>query len=186
MTAVVFGVLAPVAAVSGLLVFRFRSMARATIALLVSFLASGGLLISLGLGYLGTVVILMMVIEMIIMAVFMIAYMMNPAGLMQMAMFHNKRGSLAISTTTFALLAAGIFLTPWPHRAGARPRDATFQLGQALMGPQMLTMITLGFTLFATMVGAVVLATHRGRYDRFGDDLKRRPPADPARGGVGQ
>ena len=54
------------------------------------------------------------------------------------------------------------------------------------MGPQMLTMVTLGFVLFATMVAAVVLATHRGRYDRFGDDLKRRPPADPVRGGVGR
>jgi len=54
------------------------------------------------------------------------------------------------------------------------------------MGPQMLTMITLGFTLFAAMVAAVVLATARGRYDRFGDDLKHRPPSDPARGGVGR
>ena len=54
------------------------------------------------------------------------------------------------------------------------------------MGPQMLTMIVLGITLFATMVASVVLATHRGRYDRFGDDLKRRPPADPMRGGVGR
>ena len=186
MTAVVFWVLALLAAASGFMVFRFSSMARVTISLLVSFLASGGLLILLGLGYLGVVVILMMIMEMIIMAVFMIAYMMNPAGLMQMAMFHNKRGSLAISITTFALLTAGIFLTPWPHRAGARPRDATFQLGQALMGPQMLTMITLGFTLFATMVAAVLLATRRGRYDRFGDDLRRRPPADPVRGGVGR
>ena len=186
MTAVVFGVLAPVAAVSGLLVFRFRSMARVTIALLVSFLASGGLLISLGLGYLGTVVILMMVIEMIIMAVFMIAYMMNPAGLIQMTMHHNQRGARAISVATFVLLGAGIFVTPWPRRVGAAPHDPTFQLGKELMGPQMLTMVVLGFTLFAAMVAAVVLATARGRYDRFGDDLKRRPPSDPARGGVGR
>jgi NADH-quinone oxidoreductase subunit J len=185
-TTVVFWVLAPLAVASGFMVFRFNSMARATFALLISFLAAGGLLIWLGLAYLGTVVILMMVMEMVIMAVFMVAYMMNPAGLMPMSMVHNRRGSLAISAAVFALLAAGIFVTPWPHRAGAAPRDATFALGEALMGPQMLTMITLGFTLFATMVGAVVLATHRGRYDRFGDDLKRRPPADPARGGVGQ
>jgi len=54
------------------------------------------------------------------------------------------------------------------------------------MGPQMLTMIVLGFTLFAAMVAAVVLATARGRYDRFGDDLKRRPAADPVRGGAGR
>lgn len=185
MTAV-FWVLAPLAVVSGFLVFRFRSMARVTIALLVSFLASGGLLIGLGLAYLGTVVILMMVMEMVIMAVFMMAYMMNPAGLVAMSMVHNRRGSLTISAAVFALLAAGIFATPWPHRAGAPPRDPTFRLGEALMGPQMLTMVTLGFTLLATMVGAVVLATHRGRYDRFGDDLKRRPPDDPVRGGVGR
>jgi len=128
----------------------------------------------------------MMVMEMVIMAEFMVAYMMNPAGLMPMAMHHNKRGSLAISIATSALLAAGIFVTPWPHRVGTPPRDATFQLGTALMGPQMLTMIVLGVTLFATMVASVVLATRRGRYDRFGDDLKRRPPADPVPGGVGR
>jgi len=182
----IFWVLAPLAAASGFMVFRFNSMARATIALLVSFLASGALLILLGLGYLGVVVILMMVMEMIIMAVFMIAYMMNPAGLMPMSMVHNKRGSLAVSIAAFVLLATGIFAVPWPRRAGARPASATFQLGAALMGSQMLTMVTLGFVLFATMVAAVVLATHRGRYDRFGDDLKRRPAADPVRGGVGQ
>jgi NADH:ubiquinone oxidoreductase subunit 6 (subunit J) len=184
MTAI-FWVLAPLAAASGLMVFRFSSMARATIALLVSFLASGGLLILLGLGYLGVVVILMMVMEMIIMAVFMIAYMMNPGGLLQMSMVHNKRGSLAVAVTVFVLLAGGIFAVPWPRRAGAPPASPAFQLGAALMGPQMLTMVTLGFVLFATMVAAVVLATARGRYDRFGDDLKRRPPADPVRGGVG-
>ena len=185
MTAV-FWVLAPLAAASGVMVFRFGSMARVTIALLVSFLASGGLLIGLGLAYLGTVVIVMMVIEMVIMAVFMTAYMMNPAGLIQMTMVHNRRGSLAISVATFALLTAGIFATRWPHRAGPPSHDPTFRLGEALMGPQMLTMVTLGLTLLATMIGAVVLATQRGRYDRFGDDLKRRPPSDPARGGVGR
>src|SRR5216683_2658284 len=186
MTAVVFWVLAPLAAASGFMVFRFSSMARATIALLVSFLASGALLILLGLGYLGVVVILMMVMEMIIMAVFMIAYMMNPAGLISMSMYHNRPRARAISVTSFLLLAAGIFAVPWPRRAGARPADPTFQLGTALMGAQMLTMITLAFVLFATMVAAVVLATARGRYDRFGDDLKRRPPADPVRGRAGR
>lgn len=186
MIVAVFCVLAPVAAAGGVMVFRFGSMARATIALLVSFLASGGLLIALGLAYLGVVVILMMIMEMVIMAVFMIAYMMSPAGLMPMSMVHNRRLSLAVSAAVFVLLAAGIFATRWPHRTGAPPRDPTFALGEALMGPQMLTMVTLGFALVATMVGAVVLATRRGRYDRFGDDLKRRPPADPARGGVGR
>src|SRR5206468_3916961 len=78
---------------SGFGVFPFHSMGPATFALLISFLASGGLLIWLGQAYLGTVVILMMVMEMVIMAVFMVAYMMNPAGLMPMSMVHNRRGS---------------------------------------------------------------------------------------------
>ena len=186
MATVVFWGLAPLAAASGFMVFRFSSMARATIALLVSFLAAGGLLIDLGLGYLGVVVILMMIMEMIIMAVFMIAYMMNPAGLVPMAMYHNKPRAWAISVTSFLLLAVGIFAVHWPRRAGRPPASPTFQLGTALMGSQMLTMITLGFVLFATMVAAVVLATARGRYDRFGDDLRRRPPSDPVRGGVGR
>ena len=186
METVVFWVLAPLAAASGFMVFRFSSMARVTIALLVSFLAAGGLLIVLGLAYLGVVVILMMVMEMIIMAVFMIAYMMNPAGLVSMSMIHNKPRARAISVASFLLLGVGIFAVPWPGRAGVRPASPAFQLGKALMTTQMLTMVTLGFVLFATMVAAVVLATSRGRYDRFGDDLKRRPAADPVRGGVGR
>lgn len=53
------------------------------------------------------------------------------------------------------------------------------------MGGKMLVMIVLGVALFATMVATVVLATHRGRYDRFGDRLDARRPDDPIRGGVG-
>ncbi|HUN34708.1 MAG TPA: NADH-quinone oxidoreductase subunit J [Trebonia sp.] len=198
MTAVLLAILGPLAVASGLLVFLLWSMARVTIALLASFLAVGGLLIGLGLAYLGVVVILMMTMEMVIMAVFMVAYMENPAGLVRAASSGRRPVSLAFSTTVFGLLAAGIFVARWPHRAGAPlqarmplraggpPRDATFQLGDALMGPQMLTMVTLGVALLATMVGAVALASGRGRYDRFGDDLKGRPPADPVRGGVGR
>lgn len=180
-----FWVLGPLAVVSGFWVFRFNSMARVTISLLVSFIAVGGLLIALGLAYLGLVVILMMVMEMIIMAVFMVAYMMNPAGLMPMAMYHNRNASLAISLSTFGLLAAGILVAPWPAGGAARPLDPTVQLGTALMGSQMLTMVILGFVLLATMVAAVLLASARGRYDRFGDDLSRRHPDDPVPGGVG-
>ncbi|QFY14501.1 NADH:ubiquinone oxidoreductase subunit J [Nonomuraea phyllanthi] len=181
-----FWVLAVPALAGGVLVFRCGSMARATFALLSSLICVGGEVVLLGLPYLGVVIILMMVMEMVVMAVFMIAYMMNPAGLTPMSMVHNKRGSAVISVAVFVALAAGIFLVPWPRRAGSPPPDTTFQVGESLMGGQMLTMITLGFVLLATMVGATVLATRRGRYDRFGDDLDRRPAHDPAGGGVGR
>lgn len=186
LSTVLFAVLGVLALVCGALVFRVDSMARATFALLASLVCVGGEVVVLGLPYLGVVVVLMMVMEMVIMAVFMVAYMMNPAGLMPMSMVHNPRGSLAISVAVFLALAAGIFAVPWPRRAGTRPGDTTFQLGMALMGEQMLTMITLGLALLATMVGATLLATGRGRYDRFGDDLDRRPARDPAGGGVGR
>jgi NADH:ubiquinone oxidoreductase subunit 6 (subunit J) len=184
--AVVFWLLGVGAVASGFAVFRVNSMPRATFALLASFLLVGGELILLGLAYLGVLVVLMMTIEMVIMAVFMVMYMMNPAGLMPMAMFHNKRASLAISLLVFAALAAGIFLADWPHAHARPPADLTFTLGKALMGPKMLVMMTLGVALFATMVGSVVLATDRGRYDRYGDELERALPDDPIRGGVGR
>lgn len=183
---VLFWVLAAAALVFGFLVFRLDSMARVTFALLASFLAVAGLVLQLGLGYLGVVLALMMIIEMVIMAVFMIMYMMNPAGLMPMSMFHNKAGSMVIAVGTFVVLAAGILLTDWPVRRGAPAPDLTAALGEALMGEQMLTMMTLGVTLFATIVATVVLATDRGRYHRLGDDLRAPRSDDPAGGGVGR
>jgi NADH-quinone oxidoreductase subunit J len=183
---VLFWVLAATALVSALLVFRLDSMAQVTFALLASFLAVAGLVLLLGLGYLGAVIALMMVIEMVVMAVFMIMFMMNPAGLTPMTMVHNKGGSAGIATGTFVVLAAGILVVDWPARAGEPPPDPTLALGEALMGGQMLTMMTLGVGLFATIVATVVLATDRGRYDRFGDDLRARRADDPPGGGVGR
>jgi NADH-quinone oxidoreductase subunit J len=189
-TVVLFWVLAAAAVLFGFGVFRLNSMAQVTFALLASFLAVAGLVLLLGLGYLGVVIALMMVIEMVVMAVFMIMYMMNPAGLMPMAMYHNKIGSMAISVGTFVVLAAGILLVDWPEPSvspPARPApDLTLALGEALMGGQMLTMMTLGVALFATILATVVLSTDRGRYDRLGDDLTRPRADDPAGGGVGR
>ncbi|MEO6792117.1 MAG: NADH:ubiquinone oxidoreductase subunit J, partial [Ornithinibacter sp.] len=77
-------------------------------------------------------------------------------------------------------------LVDWPVRRGVPVPDVTAALGQALMGRQMLVMIVISPVMVATIVGGVVLAAHRTRYDRFGDDLDQRPPRDPQRGGVGR
>ncbi len=100
---VLFWALAALAVSGGGMVFRFDSMARATYALLTSLLAVGGEVLLLGLDYLG-VIVLMMTIEMALMAVFMVMYMMNPAGLMPMTMVHNKRGGAGICGAVFLLL----------------------------------------------------------------------------------
>ena len=162
----VFWICAVGAVAAGVAVFRVDSMARATFALLLSFLFAGATVLLVELTYLGVLVVLMMVMEMVIMVVFMVMYMMNPAGLMPMTMVHNQKGSLAIAAGTFAVLAAGVYLVDWPASDAPRPADPTMQLGAALMGPKMLVMIVLGLALFATIVATVVLATHRGRYDR--------------------
>lgn len=186
MEAVLGASLGLVAVAAGAAVFLVDSMARATYALLLSFLAVAASLVLLGSSYVGFLTVLMMTVEMAIMGVFMLMFMMNPAGLMPMSMRHNTRGSLVIAGGTFLVLAVGIFLVPWPERQGTPPQDVTYELGMALMGRHMLTMIVIGVALLATMVAGVMLTSARGRYDRYGDDLDRAVPNDPLRGGVGR
>lgn len=172
-----------VAVAAGVVVFTVDSMARATYALLASFLAVAGMVLALDLVFLALITALMMVMEMAIMAVFMVMFMMNPGGLMPMSMMHNARGAAAAGTAVFALLTAGIWLVDWPATRGTQPADPTTQLGEAIMGSHMLVMIVVGLALFATIIGGTVLATHRGRYDRFGPDLDAAP-SDPVPGGL--
>ena len=186
---VAFWILAVLAVAAGVAVFRVDSMARATYALAVSFLAVGGAVLLLRLDYIGIITVLMMVMEMAVMAIFMIMLMgMNPA-LMPMSMVHNNKGALGISVAVFLVLAAGAILAPWPteRRGVPEPRpERTAALGEAIMGPQMLVMIAVSAVLFATIVAGLVLALPGGRYQRFGDDLWRRPAQDPRPGGVGR
>ena len=183
---IVFWVLAVVAVAAGVLVFVVDSMARATYALALSFIAVGVQILLLGQSYLGLITILMMVMEMAVMAVYMVMFMgMNPA-LMPMDMTHGKKTAIGASAGVFVLLAAGALLVPWPQRRGAPPEDLTHALGLEIMGEKMLVMAVVGPVMVATIVAGVVLAAHRTRYDRLGDDLSRRPADDPQPGGVGR
>jgi NADH-quinone oxidoreductase subunit J len=183
---ITFWVLAVVAVVSAALVFVVDSMARATYALALSFVAVGFVLLLLQQNYVGVVTVLMMLMEMAIMAVYMVMFMgMNPA-LMPMSMVHSNRTALGVAVAAFVALGGGALLVDWPVRRGAPSTDVTAALGEALMGRQMLVMVVVSPVMVATIVGGVVLAAHRSRYDRFGDDLDQRPPRDPARGGVGR
>ena len=181
--AVVIG-LGGLSVAAGIAVFVVDSMARATFALLASFLAVAGILGALQLPYLAFVTALMMTIEMAVMAVFMIMFMMNPAGLMPMTMVHNARGSAFAGAAAFVVLVVGIWTVDWPTRPTERPDDSTRQLGEAIMGSHMLVMLVIGIGLFATILAGTVLATALGRYDRFGADLAAKRPDDPVPGGL--
>ena len=183
---IVFWVVAVVAVLAGAAVFIVNSMARATYALAVSFVAVGVAVLLLQQNYIGVVTILMMVMEMAVMAVYMVMFMgMNPA-LMPMSMVHDNRRALVAAVGTFVVLAAGILLVDWPAQRGAPPPDVTVALGEEVMGPKMLAMVVISPVMVATIVAGIVLAARRGRYDRFGDDLKHRPARDPQPGGVGR
>ena len=177
-------VLGVLSVAAGVAVFVVDSMARATFALLASFLAVAGILLALDLVYLAVVTALMMTIEMAIMAVFMIMFMMNPAGLMPMTMVHNAKGSAVTGAGAFVVLVVGIWTIDWPTRDTSRPADSTRQLGEAIMGSHMLVMLVIGIGLFATILAGTVLATARGRYDRFGANLTASRPDDPVPGGL--
>ncbi|MEZ0165889.1 NADH-quinone oxidoreductase subunit J [Kineococcus sp. LSe6-4] len=184
--AVLFWGLGAVAVAAGIAVFRTDSMARATYALAASFVAVGAQVLFLHLDYVGVVVVLMMVMEMAVMAVYMVMFMgMNPA-LMPMSMVHSRRTSLGIALGAFLVLGGGALLVPWPSRRGAPALDLTASLGEAVMGSKMLVMLVVSPVLFSTIVAALVLALPRGRYDRLGDDLRRRPADDPQPGGAGR
>ncbi|MDJ0313522.1 NADH-quinone oxidoreductase subunit J [Arthrobacter sp. H35-D1] len=192
MSVVLFWFFSIVAVASAAAVFIVNSMARASYALALSFIAVGAIIVQLELDYIGVITILMMVMEMAIMAVFMVMYMgMNPA-LMPMDMRHNKHRSAIIAVFVFVLLAAGALLIPWPERMGVPAANVTASLGESLMGSKMLVMLVISPVLFATIIASLVLANPRGRYDRRGDNLDRRgadgrsEPEDPIRGGLGR
>ena len=184
-THIVFWVVALVAVLAGAAVFRVDSMARATTALAASFVAVGLQVLLLSQSYVGLVIVLMMVMEMAVMAVYMVMFMgMNPA-LMPMSMVHGKRIAVAVSVGVFAALAAGILLVDWPTRRGAPPGDLTAALGRALMESKMLVMAAVSPVMVATIVAGLSIAHARTRYDRLGDDLDEAP-SDPQVGGVGR
>jgi len=161
-----FWVLGAVAIVSAWRVFRTDSMVRAAYWLMLSFVAVAGVLLLLGAEFLGLVLVLMMAGEMTIMAVFMVMFMMNPAGLNPMMMVHQHRSSIAAGAVAFAVLATVALFGHFPaHPRPSVPASVvTAQIGTELLGGSMLVFETAGVVLLATMIGAIAIAAHRGRF----------------------
>ena len=165
------------AVVTGYRVFRTDSMVRAAFFLLASFAAVGGILVLLGSEFLGMVLILMMAGEMLIMAILMVMYMMNPAGLNPMWMVHQHRTAIGAGVVSFLALAAPALLVDFPDRPNPAPPLATEQLGVELLGDSMLVFQTAGVLLLATMIGTVALTSRRGRFGDA-DDESEEPALD--------
>lgn len=166
------------AVVSGLQVFRTDSMVRASFLLLLSFIAVGGIMLLLAAPYLGVATIFMMAVEMMVMALFMVMFMMNPAGLNPMMMVHQHRFSIAAGAVAFAGLSALVLVTEFPSGPVATGRPVIHDLGMELLGGSMLIFETAGVTLLAAMIGSVILSSRSGRFG-VADEGSVPPPLDP-------
>ena len=162
-----FFLLAGLAVWTGWRVFRTDSMVRASFLLLASFLCVAAIVLLLAASYLGFALVFMMAVEMTVMALFMVMFMMNPAGLNPMNMVHQPRTAVAAGTAVGAALAAVALWVDFPEAgplAGEPPADPIAALGRELLAGSMLVFESAGVTLLAAMIGSVVLSSRSGRY----------------------
>ena len=163
--------------VTAWLVFRTDSMVRASFFLLASFLNVGAILVLLGSEYLSLILILMMAGEMAIMAVFMVMFMMNPAGLNPMNMVHQHRVAVVAGIVAFLGLAVVGVFGRFPDRPAKPDRDVTADLGTELLGDSMMVFESAGAALLATMIASIAIASSRGRYGSA-EDGSEEPPLE--------
>lgn len=160
----VFVALFGVAAVwFGVAVFRTSSMVRSALSLLASMAAIGGMFLAMEAEFLGVLQLMMMATEMSIMAVFMIMYMMDPGGLGQMEMTHQKRAALGTGIAGGLAGLAVAVLAEWGPTVERieGPAEQTKALGREMMTRSMLIFETAGVTILVAMIAATAVAIAR-------------------------
>lgn len=147
----------------GATVFRTSSMVRSALALLGSMVAIGLMFLTLEAEFLGVLQIMMMAGEMTIMAIFMVMYMMDPGGLGQMDMSHQKRFSKAAGVVAFLAAAAMILLVDWGDTVDEVPAPdvQVHDLGLELMGRSLLIFEAAGTSILVAMIAATAVAIAR-------------------------
>jgi NADH:ubiquinone oxidoreductase subunit 6 (subunit J) len=110
--------------------------------------------------FLGVLQIMMMATEMSIMAIFMVMFMMDPGGLGEMEMTHQKRLSLITGLVAFVGAVAVAVFVDWGPAVSIGPDAAqqTVDLGLELLGRSMLIFETAGITILTAMIAATAVA----------------------------
>lgn len=160
---VAFSVFAPLAVVTAVQVFRVMSMVQAALYLFASFVASAVLFYVLGAEIMGTLQILMMVGEGVVMALFMVMYMMMPGGQMEMDMSHQKRPAKAVAALVIVGMAALVFTQDWGP-ARPLPEDQVAELGKEQLERSLVIFESAAATILVAMLGAIILTKKGGRY----------------------
>lgn len=152
-----------VAIAFGIGVFRSKSMVRSALSLLGAMAAIGAMFLAMQAEFLGVLQVMMMGSEMAIMAIFMVMYMMDPGGLGQMEMTHQKRTSYVAGIVGAAIAIGVTMFVDWGPTVATAPDPitATHDLGIELMTRSMLIFETTGFTILVAMIAATVVAIAR-------------------------
>lgn len=144
-------------------VFLTKSMVRSALALLGSMAALGALFLALEAEFLGVLQLMMMGSEMAIMAIFMVMFMMDPGGLGQMEMTHQRPRALVAGAV--AILGAGgvALAATWGPLAAAAPTAAqqTRDLGLEILERSMMIFESVGVTILTAMIAATSVAIAR-------------------------
>jgi len=144
----------------GIVVFRTHSMVRSALALLFSQTAIGAMFLVMQAEFLGVLQIMMMATEMSIMAIFMVMFMMDPGGLGEMDMKHQRQLSLAAGAIAFlAAIGVSVF-ADWGASATVVPsaNEQLRMLGIELLGRSMLIFESAGLTILTAMIAATAVA----------------------------
>lgn len=97
------------------------------------------------------------------MAIFMVMYMMDPGGLGQMDMSHQKREALAAGIVAALFAIAVALLVDWGTIAEGvdSPTTQLRALGIEIMERSMLLFETVGVTILVSMIAAIAVAIAR-------------------------
>jgi len=149
----------------GVRVFRTKSMVRSAFSLLGSMASIGFLFLALEAEFLGVLQLMMMATEMSVMAIFMVMFMMDPGGLGEMEMSHQKREALTAGIAGSAVAIAVTLLVDWGTIADAvdPPAIQLRGLGIELLERSMLLFETAGVSILVAMIAAVAVAIARSR-----------------------
>jgi len=120
--------------------FSLQGFTSRSIALLFSQTALGAMFLTMEVEFLGVLQIMMMATEMSIMAIFMVMFMMDPGGMGEMDMTHQKRLSLIAGFVSFVgAVAVAVFIDWGPITTVAiDSAQQTRDLGFELLGRSML------------------------------------------------
>lgn len=149
-------------------VFMTSSMVRSAFSLLGSMVAIGILFLVMEAEFLGVLQIMMMGTEMSIMAIFMMMFMMDPGGLGNMDMSHQKNISIVAGVIVTVLVAVTAFTADWGTIAEQvqRPHEQNQLLGMEILKRSMMIFETAGVTILTGMIASIAVALSIKKYPK--------------------